>query len=81
MDNFSIGIRLINLRKVNGYTQWDVAEILNISRSTLSKYEKGIITPNVENLIKLADLYKVSCDYILCILYYLFLMRHPILIW
>ncbi|MFR4230469.1 helix-turn-helix domain-containing protein [Clostridium sp.] len=66
MDNFSIGIRLINLRKVNGYTQWDVAEILNISRSTLSKYEKGIITPNVENLIKLADLYKVSCDYILC---------------
>ena len=44
MDNFSVGIRLINLRKVNGYTQWDV----------------------VENLIKLADLYKVSCDYILC---------------
>ena len=64
MDNFSIGIRLINLRKVSGYTQWDVAEILNISRSTLSKYEKGIIIPNVENLIKLADLYKVSCDYI-----------------
>ena len=51
MDNFSIGIRLINLRKVNGYTQWDVAEILNISRSTLSKYEKGIITPNVENIL------------------------------
>lgn len=66
MDNLSLGIRLVTLRKSKGYTQWDVAEILNISRSTLSKYEKGILTPNLENLIKLADLYKVSCDYLLC---------------
>lgn len=66
MDNFSLTARLVELRKVNGYTQWDVAEILNISRSTLSKYEKGILEPNLENLIKLADLYNVSCDYLLC---------------
>lgn len=66
MDNFPLAARLVELRKVNGYTQWDVAEILNISRSTLSKYEKGILEPKLENLIKLADLYKVSCDYLLC---------------
>lgn len=66
MDNFSLAVRLVELRKVNGYTQWDVAEILDISRSTLSKYEKGILNPTIENLIKLADLYKVSCDYLLC---------------
>lgn len=66
MDNFSLETRLVKLRKFNGYTQWDVAEILDISRSTLSKYEKGILEPNLENLIKLADLYKVSCDYLLC---------------
>lgn len=65
MDKFSLEIRLIHLRKFNGYTQWDVAELLDISRSTLSKYEKGLLIPNVENLIKLADLYNVSCDYLL----------------
>ncbi|CAM2077530.1 MAG: helix-turn-helix transcriptional regulator [uncultured Clostridium sp.] len=66
MDNFSLEARLVKLRKFNGYTQWDVAEMINISRSTLSKYEQGVLEPNLENLIKLADLYKVSCDYLLC---------------
>lgn len=66
MDNFSLETRLVKLRKFNGYTQWDVAEMINISRSTLSKYEQGVLEPNLENLIKLADLYKVSCDYLLC---------------
>ncbi len=65
LDNFPLKIRLIHLRKINGYTQWDVSELLDISRSTLSKYEKGLLMPNIENLIKLADLYNVSCDYLL----------------
>lgn len=66
MNNFPLSTRLVHLRKIHGYTQWDVAEMINISRSTLSKYEKGVLEPNLENLIKLADLYKVSCDYLLC---------------
>ena len=65
MNNLSLSLRLIHLRKVNGYTQSEVAELLNVSRSTLSKYEKGLLMPNIENLIKLADLYNVSCDYLL----------------
>ena len=66
MNNFLLATRLVELRKFNGYTQWDIAEMLDISRSTLSKYEKGLLNPTIENLIKLADLYKVSCDYLLC---------------
>lgn len=66
MKNNNIAIRLVKLRKQHNYTQWDVAELLNISRSTLSKYEKVLLEPNLENLIKLADLYNVSCDYLLC---------------
>ncbi len=65
MNNLSLSLRLIHLRKVNSYTQSEVAELLNVSRSTLSKYEKGLLMPNVDNLIKLADLYNVSCDYLL----------------
>lgn len=39
---------------------------LGIEQSLLSKYENGERIPNVDALIKLADLYNVSIDYILC---------------
>lgn len=61
-----LSLRLIYLRKQKGYTQYEVAEILNISRSSLSKYERGDRVPNIETLIQLANLYDVSCDYLLC---------------
>ena len=60
-----LSIRLIYLRKQKGYTQYEVSEILNISRSALSKYEKGRI-PKIETIMQLARLYDVSCDYLLC---------------
>ena len=66
MKNKILPIRLIYLRKQKGYTQYEVSEILNISRSTLSRYEKGLRIPNAEILIQLAELYEVSCDYLLC---------------
>lgn len=61
-----LSLRLIYLRKQKGYTQSDVAEILNISRSSLSRYEKGTRIPNIEILMQLSLLYDVSCDYLLC---------------
>lgn len=66
MGKNSLSLRLIYLRKQKGYTQYEVSEILNISRSTLSKYEHGTRIPNIETLIQLAKLYDVSCDYLLC---------------
>lgn len=66
MKKNTLSLRLVYLRKQKGYTQYEVSEILNISRSTLSKYEKGTRIPNLEILIKLANLYNVSCDYLLC---------------
>lgn len=60
-----LSLKLIYLRKQKGYTQCEVSEILNISRSTLSKYEKGTRIPNLKTIIKLANLYNVSCDYLL----------------
>lgn len=61
-----LSLRLIYLRKQKGYTQSEVAEILNISRSSLSRYEKGTRIPNIEILMQLSLLYDVSCDYLLC---------------
>ncbi len=58
--------RLTMLRKERGYLQKDVADILNISKSAYGYYEQGRNEPDIQAIIKLADLYDVSCDYIMC---------------
>lgn len=57
--------RLIELRKQNGYTQQKVAEVLNIKQPSYIRYEKGYAEPCLENLVKIADLFDVSVDYLL----------------
>ena len=57
--------RIRNLRIDKDLTQQKVAEILNIAANTLSQYETG--TRNIPNdvLVKIADLYDTSVDYLL----------------
>ena len=45
--------------------QKDVAAILGISQTVYSRYERGFQTIPVEHLLKLADFYKTTTDYIL----------------
>ena len=52
------------LRKENQKLQVELAAYLNVKQTTYSKYELGKINIPVEVLIKLADLYDVSLDYI-----------------
>ena len=57
-----------NIRKLrtdSGYTQKQIAEHLGISQNTYSQYEIGILNYPVDAVIKLADLYNVSTDYLL----------------
>ena len=54
-----------NLRNDHGYTQKQVGEYLGISQNTYSQYEIGVLNYPVDVLIKLADLYDVSVDYLL----------------
>ena len=54
-----------SLRIDNGLTQKQVAQILGISQNTYSQYEIGVLNYPVEALIKLADYYGVSTDYLL----------------
>lgn len=57
--------RLAELRKEKGLYQKDVAQLLGIERTTYSRYETGDTQPSHENLVKLADFYDVSVDYLL----------------
>ena len=63
--NMDIAERLQDLRKKAGYSQEQVAEMLGISRQAVSKWESGQGKPDIENIIKLTEVYSVSADYIL----------------
>ena len=58
--------RLKQLRKAKGYTQIRVQMETGIEQALLSKYENGERIPPTETLVKLADFYQVSVDYLLC---------------
>lgn len=51
------------LRKENNLTQEDIAEILSINREVYRRYEAGQREIPLSLLIKLADYYKVTLDY------------------
>ena len=54
------------LRKNKGYTQIALQMKTGIEQSLLSKFESGERTPPTETLVRLAEFYDVSIDYILC---------------
>lgn len=57
--------RLTDLRLKEGLLQRDVADTLHIHRSTYSYYERGKTNPPLDILIKLADYFGVTTDYLL----------------
>ncbi len=56
---------LRGIREDRDIKQKEVASYLNVSQNTYSQYETGVISLTAEVLIKLADYYNVSVDYLL----------------
>ena len=52
------------LRKQNNITQEELSKILHTTQQTYARYELGTSEPTIETLIKLADYYNVSLDYL-----------------
>ena len=61
----SVFRRIRDLREGHDLNQKDMAAILNITQSTYSRYEAGIYDLPTDILIKLADFYGTSIDYLL----------------
>ena len=55
---------LRSIREDRDIKQKDIAKVLNVSQNTYSQYETGIISLTAEILLKLADYYGVSIDYL-----------------
>ena len=60
MDQIKIGIFLKELRKEKGLTQEQLAEVLNVSNRTISRWETGSNMPDISMLVEIADFYSVS---------------------
>ncbi len=58
--------RIYELRNLKNWSQVQLANKLSVSKQTISNWENNNIQPSVEMLIKLADLFSVSTDYLLC---------------
>ena len=54
--------RLYQLRKQRGFSQEELASRLNVSRQTVSKWEVGDSTPDMEKLAAMSELFDVSLD-------------------
>ena len=60
----TLGERLKDLRKEKGYTLEQVAEKLNTTKITISRYENNLREPKRETISQLAKLFNVSTDYL-----------------
>lgn len=58
-------LRIRDLREDRDLTQAKIAKLLGCSQQTYSRYESGEITIDIYNLVKLAEFYNTSCDYLL----------------
>ena len=61
----NIGERIYELRRKNSMSQEDLAEKMNVSRQSISKWESSQSVPEVEKIIQLSNIFNVSTDWIL----------------
>ena len=58
-------MRLKEIRKAKGISQLKLATDLNTNQNTISRYETGEREPGIAELIRIADYFNVSVDYLL----------------
>lgn len=58
-------MRLKEIRKAKGVSQLKLAIDLNTNQNTISRYETGEREPGISELIKIADYFNISVDYLL----------------
>ena len=60
----SFAQRLLEIRKKRGFSQSELAELLNTKAPVIGRYERGEATPSVEVALKLSKILGVSLDYL-----------------
>ena len=61
----TIAEKIKQLRKDNSMTQEDLAEKLNVSRQTISKWETSVTIPDADNIVAISKLFNITTDELL----------------
>lgn len=61
----TIADKIKKLRKDNNMTQEDLAEKLNVSRQTISKWETNVVIPDADNIVSICKLFNITTDELL----------------
>lgn len=67
IDFIKVGMKLVKYRKLNNFTQDDIALKLFVSRQLVSKWENGTGIPSIDVLLELSKLYHVTFEELLCL--------------
>ena len=58
-------VKIQQLRKQNGMSQEKLAQLLGVSRQSVSKWESGQSLPEIDKIIQLSNIFEVTTDYLL----------------
>ncbi len=58
--------KIMTERKKRGWSQEELAERIDVTRQSVSKWEGGLSVPDLDKIVQLAKIFGVSCDYLLC---------------
>lgn len=59
----TLGVKILKLRKMAGYSQEKLADLIGVSRQTVCKWETNIVQPNSENIMILCKTFNVDKEY------------------
>lgn len=65
MTKLDLSEKIVKLRKNSGLTQEQLAEQLNVSRQSVSKWESGQAAPDIDKIVALGEIFHVTTDYLL----------------
>ena len=63
--NMILGEKIKSIRKSFGFTQEELAEKLNVSRQTISKWETSVTIPDADNIVAISKLFNITTDELL----------------
>ena len=63
-NNETLGVRICRLRTEKRLSQGELADLLEVSRQSVSKWETDASVPDLDKLVRLAELFQVSLDYL-----------------
>ena len=62
----TIGQKIIELRTAKGISQEQLAEMVSVSRQSVSKWETSEALPQIDKVLQLCKIFNVNCDQLLC---------------